>query len=113
MMPPRGGNVSQENYNQTSEDEKQGQTIYSNVMGGQVNANQLNNDDLEKVGEYFMGRMVGNTQRHVFMNQIITNMMGESGEEAVHINMGRRYINSYSQTVSPNNNGSYMIGGCM
>lgn len=109
-----GGSVSQEIYNHTAQEEAEGQVIYSNLISGQINANQLTNDELGKIGEYLMGRMAGNTLRHARMNQMMINMMGESGEEAVHINMGRRYINSYSQTVLPNNNGSsMMMGGCM
>lgn len=103
MMMPFGSSVSLEIYNHTAQEEIEGQTIYSNLITGQVNTNQLTDDDLGKIGEYFMGRMVGNTQRHARMNQMMINMMGENGEEAVHIDMGRRYIGSV---------GSYMMGGC-
>lgn len=107
MMMPMGGNVSQQVYNYTAQEEIEGQTIYSNLTSGQVNADQFTNEDLGKIGEYFMGRMVGNTQRHAFMNQMMTNMMGENGEEAIHINLGRRYMDRLTNTTSSN-----MMSGC-
>lgn len=113
MMMPMIGSVSQEIYNHTVQEETEGQIIYSNLISGQINTNQLTNDELGKIGEYFMGRMVGDTQRHAQMNQMMSNMMGESTEEAIHINIGRRYVNSYSQTGVLNNSGSsMMMSGC-
>ena len=37
-----------------------------------------------------MGQSIGNTQRHALMNQMMTSMMGEDGEEQAHIAMGKR-----------------------
>jgi putative membrane protein len=37
-----------------------------------------------------MGQSIGNTQRHAAMNQMMISMMGEAGEEQMHVVMGKR-----------------------
>ena len=40
-----------------------------------VSLADLSDEDFGVLGEYFMGRSIGDTQRHALMNQMMTNMM--------------------------------------
>lgn len=51
---------------------------------------QLTYDDFDKIGEYFMGQSIGDTTRHIAMNNMMKSMMGETGEAQMHITWGKR-----------------------
>ena len=55
-----------------------------------VTCSQLNDSDFEKIGEYFMGQSIGDISRHIVMNNMMKSMMGEQGEEQIHIAWGKR-----------------------
>ena len=55
-----------------------------------VTCSQLKDTDFEKIGEYFMGQSIGDTSRHIAMNEMMKSMMGEQGEEQTHSAMGKR-----------------------
>ncbi|KKR86983.1 MAG: hypothetical protein UU34_C0008G0007 [Candidatus Curtissbacteria bacterium GW2011_GWA1_41_11] len=73
----------------TAREEVEGKEIWDKLQAKQLECKDLTNDNYAVLGEYFMGRSVGNTQRHALMNQMMTNMMGEEGEEQMHIAMGK------------------------
>ena len=62
----------------------------NNYKSKQVDCENLKDDDYEVLGEYFMGQSIGNTERHAVMNQMMQNMMGQNGEEQMHIALGQR-----------------------
>jgi len=53
-----------------------------------VNCDTLTNEQLETIGEYYMEQMHPGEQ-HEAMNSMMTQMMGEEGEEQMHVNMAR------------------------
>lgn len=90
MMFQSSPSANQNNISQTKQDEQAGQNIYNDLTSNKTTCNKLTNDDFEKLGEYFMGQSIGDTQRHTAVNQMIINMMGEGGEGQMHITMGKR-----------------------
>lgn len=74
----------------TVQDEAKGKQVWEQLQSKQINCESLKDDDFEVLGEYFMGRSIGNTERHAVMNQIMQNMMGQNGEEQMHIALGKR-----------------------
>jgi putative membrane protein len=74
----------------TAQDEAKGRQIWEQLQIKQTNCSNLNNDDFEVLGEYFMGQSIGNTERHAVMNKMMQGMMGQNGEEQMHITLGKR-----------------------
>lgn len=73
------------------QEEQEGQKFLDDLKSQKVTCSQLKDVDFEKIGEYFMGQSIGNTQRHIAMNDMMKRMMGEKGEEQAHQAMGKRY----------------------
>lgn len=74
--------------NHTATEETKGKEIQEKLINKQVTCQKLSDDDLQALGEYYMGQMTG--QSHEQMNQMMTQMMGEEGEKQMHIVMGKR-----------------------
>ena len=74
----------------TAREEAEGKEIWEKLQAKQLECKDLTNDNHAVLGEYFMGQSIGNTERHASMNQMMTSMMGEEGEEQMHIVMGKR-----------------------
>ena len=55
-----------------------------------------------------MGQSIGNTQRHALMNQMMANMMGEEGEEQMHVAMGKRLSGCEPNAQVPSNGVGFM-----
>ncbi len=72
----------------TAQEEAEGKVIVENLASGSVTCATLTTDDFERVGEYYMGLMVGDA--HVSMNAMMARQLGESGEEQMHVLMGER-----------------------
>src|SRR3989344_4725094 len=72
------------------QEEKEGKQFLDNLNNKTVVCSQLQDADFAKIGEYFMGQSIGDTPRHIAMNEMMKSMMGEQGEEQMHIVMGKR-----------------------
>jgi len=72
----------------TAREEAEGKEVWNKLQGGTIKCAALSEGQFGALGEYFMGQMTGDT--HVLMNQRITQMMGEEGEEAMHVVLGKR-----------------------
>ena len=77
--------------NHTAQEEAEGKEVWDKLQAKQLECKDLTDDNYAVLGEYFMGQSIGNTQRHALMNQMMTSMMGEEGEEQAHIAMGKRF----------------------
>ena len=100
----------------TAREEAEGKEIREKLQAKQTECKNLTNDDYQSLGEYFMGQSIGNTQRHAFMNQMMTNMMGEDGEKQMHIVMGKRLSSCDTKVSYPQNSWGimpmmWMMGG--
>src|SRR3990172_3702496 len=74
----------------TAREEAEGKEVWDKLQAKQLECKNLTDDNYAVLGEYFMGQSIGNTQRHALMNQMMMNMMGEAGEEQMHIAMGKK-----------------------
>lgn len=75
---------------QDLQDIQTGQDIYNKFHNKQVNCAQLKDPDFEKIGEYLMNQSFGgNTNAHIQINSAMKQMMGENGEEQMHIRLGK------------------------
>lgn len=85
MEPPfTGSGVGQ----QKIQEEAEGKAILDSLQAKQKNCGVLSDKDFELMGEYFMGLMMGSS--HQTMNTMMIQMMGQNGEEQMHIVMGKR-----------------------
>src|SRR3989344_571367 len=69
-------------------EEMGGKAIWDRLLNKNLTCNGLSDDQFELMGEYFMGTMAGSA--HESMNQMMKQMMGETGEEQMHIVMGKK-----------------------
>jgi hypothetical protein len=83
-----GGGYTVTDDGHTASEEAEGKVIVGKLANGSVNCATLTTDDFERVGEYYMGLMVGDA--HVSMNAMMARQLGESGEEQMHVLMGKR-----------------------
>src|SRR3990167_10210844 len=93
----------------TAREELEGKETWEKLQSKQIECKNLTDEQYGALGEYFMGQSIGNTQRHALMNQMMTNMMGEEGEEQAHIAMGKRMSGCDPNASLPQN----MMGGDM
>lgn len=81
-------NQEQENDDHTKKEEIEGLKIWEQIQTKEKSCADLSDEDFAALGEYFMGRMLGET--HPAMNQMMIQMMGEDFEEEMHAVMGKR-----------------------
>ena len=53
------------------QEEQEGKKFLDNLNNKTVTCSQLKDADFEKIGEYFMGQSIGDTSRHIAMNELI------------------------------------------
>src|SRR3989339_644339 len=72
------------------QEEQEGKQFLDNLNSKTVTCSHRKDADFEKISEYFMGQSIGDTVRHIAINEMMKTMMGELGEEQAHIAMGKR-----------------------
>ena len=72
----------------TAREEAEGQQIWASLRAEDLACEQLTEGQHASLGEYFMGQMLGDS--HSAMNTMMTHMIGEEGEEEMHVVMGQR-----------------------
>jgi len=92
----------------TAREEVEGKEIWEKLQAKQLECNNLTDEQYGSLGEYFMGQSIGNTQRHALMNQMMANMMGEEGEEQMHVAMGKRLSGCEPNAQVPSNGVGFM-----
>ncbi|PIU68702.1 hypothetical protein COS81_02985 [candidate division WWE3 bacterium CG06_land_8_20_14_3_00_42_16] len=94
--------------NHTASEEQEGKEIWDKLQAKQLECKDLTNDNYAVLGEYFMGQSIGDTQRHAAMNQMMSRMMGEEGEEQMHITMGKRLSGCDTSAQVPQSGWGFM-----
>ena len=92
----------------TAREELEGKETWEKLQSKQIECKNLTHEQYGALGEYFMGQSIGDTQRHALMNQMMTNMMGEEGEEQAHIAMGKRLSGCEPNAQVPSNGVGFM-----
>ena len=72
----------------TAKEEAEGKAVWEKLQAKQLACENLSEDDFGVLGEYFMGQMLGSA--HPAMNAMMIQMMGQDGEEAMHVVLGKR-----------------------
>ena len=90
------------------QEEQEGKTFLDNLKSKTITCSQLKDADFEKIGEYFMDQSIGDTARHIAMNEMMKGMMGEHGEEQAHIAMGKRLSGCDTSAAFPSQSASFM-----
>jgi len=103
MMTNQAG-VSSDDH--TAKEEAEGKEVWSKLQSKETNCNNLSEEDFEALGEYFMGLMMG--ESHAAMNSMMIQMMGESGEEEMHVVMGKRLSGCDTSATFPTNGNGFM-----
>lgn len=85
-----------------------GQKIWQELQSGKITCSKLTNKDYEELGEYFMGQSAGSVETHVYWDQRIQQMMGESGDTQMHIAWGERESGCLSNALLPSNTPSFL-----
>ena len=93
------------------QEELTGKQFLDNLNNKTVTCSQLKDADFEKIGEYFMGQSIGNASRHIAMNEMMKSIMGEQGEEQMHINWGKRSSGCDTSTPFPSQKTGLMMRG--
>ncbi len=100
--------ITQRDDGHTAREEAEGKIIWEKLQAEELKCGDLTNENFGTLGEYFMGQMAG--EQHEAMNNMMIQMMGEEGEELMHIAMGKRMSNCEPGAPMPQN---MMSGGMM
>ena len=95
------------------QEEQEGKTFLDSLNNKTITCSQLKDADFEKIGEYFMGQAIGDTSRHIVMNNTMKSMMGDQGEEQAHTIMGKRMSGCDTSAAIPPMMQMMMGGGIM
>lgn len=82
-----------------AQEEAEGKIIWEKFQAKTLGCADLSDEDFAALGEYFMGVMLGTS--HEAMNNMMIQMMGESGEEKMHVAMGKRMSGCDSNAAFP------------
>src|SRR3990167_816482 len=99
MMAPSGDHTAQE--------EAEGKEIWQKMERKEVGCKDLADEQFAALGEFFMGEMTGDA--HEAMNAMMTRMMGEEGEEQMHVVMGKRMSGCGGDGTLPMGNAGVMM----
>ncbi len=78
---------TQSDDNHTTREEAEGKELWSKLQTGGIICEDLSDENFGALGEYFMGQMAGDS--HEAINNMMIAMLGEEGEEEMHVAMGR------------------------
>jgi len=90
----------------TAREEAEGKEIWEKLQTKELSCKDLSDDNFEALGEYFMGQMMGTS--HEAMNNMMIQMMGEQGEEQMHVVMGKRLSGCDTSAAFPSQGIGFM-----
>jgi len=85
----------------TAREEAEGKEILGKLQSGELDCGELTDENFGSLGEYFMGQMAGDS--HEAMNNMMTAMLGEEGESAMHVALGKRMSGCEPNAALPQN----------
>ena len=95
---------------ETLQEEQEGREIWQKLQSDETSCQNLSDEDYERLGEYFMGTMMGDS--HSAMNAMLERRLGKEGEEQMHIAMGKRMSGCDTSATYPQGfNFMPMMGG--
>lgn len=107
---------SNEDIQSQQQDEQVGKKLVDQLNNRQITCQKLTDEDYEKIGEYYMGQSIGDVARHTQVDKHMQAMMGEQGEEQMHVVLGKR-SSGCQPDATPSRSGTsftpmmWMMGG--
>lgn len=93
----------------TAKEEAEGKAIWEKFTNKEIVCDKLTDENFGALGEFFMGQMTGSS--HEAMNNMMIQIMGEKGEEQMHIAMGKRMSGCGVSTEFPQGGWTSMMQG--
>ena len=90
----------------TAREEAEGKIVWEKLQAKQIQCSDLSDENFGALGEYFMGTMLGAS--HEAMNNMMIQMMGEKGEEQMHVVMGKRLSGCDTSAAFPSQGVGFM-----
>src|SRR3990167_9576050 len=90
----------------TAREEAEGKAVWEKLQTKELACKDLSDDNFGTLGEYFMGQMIGDF--HEAMNNMMIQMMGEKGEEQMHVVMGKRLSGCDTSAAFPSQGIGFM-----
>lgn len=90
----------------TAREEAEGKEVWQQLQDKTITCDTLSDEQFGALGEYFMGQMMGDS--HAAMNQMMIQMMGEEGEEQMHVVMGKRLSGCSTSATYPMSGTGFM-----
>lgn len=109
-----GNVVSSAANSQTAQDEAAGKAILEKLQSKQTSCSNLVDDDFDKLGDYYMGQMMGTS--HSAMDTLMTQRIGADNERLMHVALGKRLSGCDTSAVFPTQGAGFlpmmgMMGG--
>jgi hypothetical protein len=108
LFPPQieaKAHIEEENLSH-EEIEARGMGIFSAIQDKLSDCPKIGDDEFGYMGEYFMGLMMG--EYHEAMDELMENMMGEEGTEAMHEVLGKRLSGCDKEAAYPYSGNDFM-----
>ena len=86
-------------------EQQTGRALAQQVQSGQRSCDSLSAEDLDHIGEFVMGRMIGSTTTHEAMNARMIAVVGAQAESRMHQVLGARFAGCTTSTR--NDTGAY------
>jgi len=100
------GNTATVSDGHTAREEAEGKAVWEKLQTKELTCEDLSDDNFGTLGEYFMGKMMGAS--HEAMNNMMIQMMGEQGEEQMHVVMGKRLSGCDTSAAFPSQGTGFM-----
>ena len=88
-------------------EQQAGRALAQQVQSGKRSCDSLSAEDLDHIGEFVMGRMIGSTAAHEAMNARMTAVMGAGAESRMHQVLGARFVGCTTNAGNATDNGAY------
>lgn len=90
----------------TLREETEGKELWEKLQSKETDCANLDDEQFGVLGEYFMGRMMGDS--HAAMNAMMIQMNGEEDEERIHVVMGKRLSGCDASAAFPASSTGWM-----
>lgn len=92
--------------NKTLQEEAEGKAIFEKLQSKQTKCADLSDDDFEKLGDYYMGQMMGVS--HSAMDTLMDQRIGEDNNRLMHIALGKRFSGCDTSAAFPSQGNNFL-----
>lgn len=91
---------------QTLQEEASGKAIFDKLQASTTSCSNLSDGDFELLGDYFMGRMMGNA--HSTMDALMTQRLGTDTNRLMHVALGKRLSSCDATAAFPSQGAGFL-----